>query len=456
MVAALGALAFKMKSLGVAKATQAVGKFQTKVGDMSKQIGPQMEKLTKKMGKFGLIVGGVFTALIASSPLLRARMEILSLRINELTRVFGDALAPAIEFVTDLVEALTDWFFSLDQPVQDAIVFGSTFVIVLGLLALAFAALSVAMSPVTLVILALAAVAAILFLAWETNFLGIRDLVAAVFAAIGAIFDGIGNVIKEWGKAIGRVIDNVIAVFEGIVDFVKAVFSGNLEGAIEAIQKIFETVFKNIVEIIMWPLNALKALIDGITGGQFINDMLSAGKAFLDAFIKGVQRAIDDAVGIVADVLEWFGSFFGGSLPERGPLKHVVTWGQDFGKAYNQGVGKGLLQSNMGEKLRSVSQGFGKGLGEGLGNSDMGEKIQAYTRGIGKGLGEGLGQSNMEKTIQSYTRGVGEGSGEGIVGDTTTRTFNIDTIALSLSDVSDDNIGSFAKKFDEGVRRSTL
>lgn len=343
--AALGGLVFKMKSLGVGKASAAVGKFQDKTAAMNKKISPQIQKLTANFKKFGLVAGGVFATLIASSPLLRARMEILAIRVGELVRIFGDALAPAIEFVTDLIVGLTDWFTSLDQPVQDAIVFGGTFVLVLGLLAIAFAALSAAMSPVTIVILALAAVAAILYLAWTTNFLGVRDLVMTVFAVIGAAFEGIVNVVKT---AIGTVIgyvQAVIGVFEGMIEFVQAIFRGDLEGAMDAIKKIFSSAFEAIGFIIMWPINAFKSLIDGIMGGGFIDDIMKFGGAFINAFIQGIKDAAGAVWSIIEDILAFLGDFFGGSLPERGPLKHVVTWGQDFGKAYAKGIGSGVESS---------------------------------------------------------------------------------------------------------------
>ena len=344
MVVALGAIAVKIKSLGVVKAVNRMKFFQKQTDKTGKEIDSQFTKATKIFKKFGLVAGGVFATLIAASPLLRARMEILGIRIAQLVRIFGDALGPMIEFITDLIKGLTDWFFSLDQPVQDAIVFGGTLAIVVGLLAGVFAALSAAMSPVTLIILAIAAAAAILYLAFETNFLGIRDIVAAVFAYIGVVIDGWIAVFKHWFNTIKGIIQNVIGIFEGIIQFFQAVFSGDLQGAVNAIQDIFKNAFEAVASWILFPLTAIGELIKGMTGSDFLGDMLKAGKAFIDAFIKGVQEAIAAAAGIVEDLLNFLGDFFGGSLPERGPLKHVVAWGQDFGKAYVRSVGEGIEQ----------------------------------------------------------------------------------------------------------------
>lgn len=346
MVAALGALVVKIRAMGIMKTISQMKIFQTQVDKTGKEVDSQFTKITKTFSKFGMIAGGVFASMIAASPLLRARMEILALRISELVRVFGDALAPVIEFVTDLIKGLTDWFFSLDKPVQDAIVFGGAFVVVLGLLAIAFGVLSAAMSPVTLVILALAAVAAILYLAWTTNFLGLRDIVAAVFAYIGIVIDGWIAVFKGWMNTVKSIIQNVIGIFEGVLNFFKAIFAGDLQGAIDAIQDIFKNAFEAVASYILWPLTAIGELIKGMTGSRFIDDMMKAGKAFIDAFIKGVQQAIAEAAGVVEDLLNFLGDFFGGSLPERGPLKHVISWGQDFGKAYVGGITEGISDSS--------------------------------------------------------------------------------------------------------------
>ena len=79
-------------------------------------------------------------------------------------------------------------------------------------------------------------------------------------------------------------------------------------------------------------------------------------------------------------------SWYGGSLPERGPLKQIVSWGQDFGKAYVRAIGEGVEQQT---------------------------------------------------------------------GNISNRTFNIESIALSLPGVSDDNMDTFGEQFDKGIRRVT-
>lgn len=317
MAISLGSLAVKISSTGLPKTIQGIVLFQKRFTQLQKKIGPLLKKLTARFKKFGLIAGGMFASLIAASPLLRARMEILSLRVQELVRVFGDALGPVIEGVTDLVKLATDAWNSLPEPLQNAILFGVQVVAVLGLLALAWVAVSIAMSPVTLAILAIVAAMALIYLIFTEDLLGIRT-------------------------SIENVIGAITGIFEGFLSFIANIFSLNISGALQGIVKIFQSAFDLIIAIIMTPITAIQKVIDFFLGFEFIADMIAAGQAIVDAFIKGMQDAWDASVGVVHDIMDGVGEFFGGSLPERGPLKHVVSWGEELGEEYIQGITRGV------------------------------------------------------------------------------------------------------------------
>jgi len=346
-IAALGSLVMKIKATGIGKATKGVQGFTKATGKMNSKIKPALKGMKKGWMAMGAAALGILYKLQQASPRLGAKFEILDLKVNKLLRSFGDALVPVIDLVIDAVTALTDWFKGLPQPLQDAITFGTMVAVVVGLLVVAFGALSAAISPVTIALLLIAAVAALLYIAWENNFLGIQQLTEAVFNAVGVAIDGVVGWIKGMVNAVKKYIDAWINIFKGIINFFEAIFAGDLEGALDAIVSIFENIFKSIAAVILWPLDAIKGLIDGIMGSDFLGGMLDAGKAFIDAFIKGAQKALEDAGAVLTDILAWFGDFFGGSLPERGPLRHIVSWGQDLAKAYVGGVDTGLQTSNV-------------------------------------------------------------------------------------------------------------
>ena len=343
----------KFKSVGFANVVGKTKGFKAQFGRMSKSVGHQTKDLTKHFKGLGLIASGVLFKLTQASPRLAAEFEILSIRVNELVRPFGDALAPILRIVSDLIAELKDWFESLPEPIQEAITVGLAFATVIGIIAGAAMVLALAFNPLTIVFLGLIAVGAALNLAWQENFLNIQGIVAVAVGAIQAAIGGLLTLFGNWIESIGGYVDNLFGFFDGIVTFLKAVFKADIAGALAAIQTIFEKAFMGIVDFILWPIQALSDVVEVFTGTDFLQEMVKAGQAFVAAFIEGAQKAIDAAGGIVTDMLHWLGEFFGGSLPERGPLMGIDKMGEELGEAYVVGIGSGVASggNNMSRSL---------------------------------------------------------------------------------------------------------
>ena len=376
----LGSLLVKLKGVGIAKVSKQLSGFQSQFSKMSKKMKPALKGLQKGWLKMGAVAGLALWRLTEASPRLRAQMQLLNLQTNKLLREFGDELAPVIRTVADAVGNLVKWFKSLPEPIQEAVKFGAVLAITVGLLAGAFAALSLAASPVTLTILAIAAAGALLYLAFETNFGGIRDITERVFGRISeligkimGLFGGLQGSVGETGDVFSRVfgvietiantvfeniasyIENVITTLEGIINFLTAIFKGDWQGALDAIGDILESVWGTFEAVILLPLTFLQGLIKGLTGKDIIGDMLKAGKKLIAAFLEGALKAIEDAGELIKDVLDWLGSFFGGSLPERGPLRHIDVMGQELGEAYVANIGEGVGRANI---SRTINRNF--------------------------------------------------------------------------------------------------
>lgn len=328
MVVALGALVANLKVVGAAKAAGKLGKFGSLFTKVKEKMGPQLANLSKKFGQFGMLAGGVFGAMIASSPRLRAQMAMMGLAASRLVRIFADALVPVFRAVTDAIRAVYDWFTNLPGPVQAAIVFGVALAVVLGLVAGAFSIIVAAASPVLLIFLALIALAAALHLAFSTNFLGFQDFITGMFG-------------------------NIVGIFEGIIEFFSAIFKGDLEGALKAIMKVFENIVDGIITYVWFIPQALIDIVDFLTGG-LLTDFINAGFELVEGFFKAIADAISGVGGWIGGLLELVADFFGGSLPERGPLKNIVQMGEDLGVAYVRGVGAGISQSTTNARTLNV------------------------------------------------------------------------------------------------------
>lgn len=374
---ALGSLAFKLQATGFSQFAGKMGDASKAFTGMKSKMKQGLEGLKQSWVAMGAISLGLMSKMISASPRLRGQMKLISFQANRIFRIFGDELAPIFSLVADALKGVIEWFQGLPEPLQKAIAVGGAVIVMLGLLTLSWGLLSVAMSPITLVILAIAAAAALLYLIFAENLFGIRDIIDGVLGFIfplldllvgifqniidnilpllGLAFDLgfaiIGSILESFFGLFSGIFEGIIAIFDGIITFIQAVFSGNLEGALDAIIGIFQSAFDLIVGIITWPITAIQNLIRDLMSGKIIGDLIKAGQALFDAVIEGIQKAFDAAIGIVHDLIDWFAGFFGGSLPERGPLKDINIMGQDLGTAYISGVSSGLQSASTTTRL---------------------------------------------------------------------------------------------------------
>lgn len=104
---------------------------------------------------------------------------------------------------------------------------------------------------------------------------GLSDIFQAVFPilvflfeafAVGCqvIFDTVLKPVFEW---IGGLVDDVMKVFTGLVDFIVGVFTGDWEKAWEGVVNIFDGIFSTIWEVAKLPLNGIIKLINKVIGG---------------------------------------------------------------------------------------------------------------------------------------------------------------------------------------------
>ncbi|MDQ3540647.1 MAG: phage tail tape measure protein, partial [Chloroflexota bacterium] len=166
---------------------------------------------------------------------LSGAMEALKGSVETLMIVFLSGLLPGIRVVVDAVTGFTNFLIDLPGPVQNVIVgltalagvvatlggvfllFGPQIAAALGLLkTLSFTGLLGGLAPVLGPLALAGAAAAGLYLAYKTNFLGIRDVVdnamepirrfAEVFKASFANLQASGQIIQTWGSAIGGAV----------------------------------------------------------------------------------------------------------------------------------------------------------------------------------------------------------------------------------------------------------
>lgn len=96
-------------------------------------------------------------------------------------------------------------------------------------------------------------------------------VLTAIFNAVANVFGGMVNgILKVAGgllTSIGSIFGNVISIFQGIIDFVKNVFTGNWKGAWEAVKNIFKNIMSGLSTVLKTPLNSIIRMINAVIGG---------------------------------------------------------------------------------------------------------------------------------------------------------------------------------------------
>ena len=101
----------------------------------------------------------------------------------------------------------------------------------------------------------------------------ISGWITGAIDTIGQYFPIFGGYLSGWWESIQQAVDNVKAIFQGVIDFIGNVFAGNWEAAWTNIKDILGNVFGMIVNLAKAPINgvisAINTVINGINSISF-------------------------------------------------------------------------------------------------------------------------------------------------------------------------------------------
>lgn len=108
---------------------------------------------------------------------------------------------------------------------------------------------------------------------WNNFFAPIVNFLVGVLSPIfiatfNLIVDSLGTAIA----VISDIIKGLLRVFNGLIDFISGVFSGNWSRAWQGIVNIFGGIFDGLIGIVRWPLNVIIDMINSAISG--INSMI--------------------------------------------------------------------------------------------------------------------------------------------------------------------------------------
>lgn len=196
----------------------------------------------------------------------------------------AENLLPYMEKLVDKISDVLSWLANLD---------GSTLAII-GSVLLVIASISPLMSLISNITLAVKGVsAAISFLSANPIVLLIGAIVALVAliavkgdeiqAILQKVDDFLQNIfLTDWTKILGpglgdvlnaffanfkNIWDSIKQIFDGIIDFIRGVFTGDWERVWQGVLEIFGGIFSGLEAMLKAPLNGVIGLVNGVISG---------------------------------------------------------------------------------------------------------------------------------------------------------------------------------------------
>lgn len=280
---------------------------------------------------------------------LRAGFEEAKLAASEAIGPI-DAMAPAMQTAGIMAMTLSTINFSAVIP---------------SLVGVASAA-----APVVLPLLAIAAAAGILYVAWNENIFGIRDIAKNVF---GEIMDIADTVKEAFPNSIEAAVERVLDLFtwlkmklvgssvvpEMLADIISVVTDFDLKGAFEEAVDLATKVFIDWNPSVIIARKAA-AMLRALPSWR---DFKARGRSLIQGLINGItskMRALRDTASGVADTVR---SYLPGSDAEQGPLSDLTDAGKALPETMATGMrqNRGALESAGSRVASSAAPGGGRG-----------------------------------------------------------------------------------------------
>ncbi len=207
-------------------------------------------------------------------------------------------------------------------------------------------------SPVGLVVAAI--VAAIVAIAiWgdkiQAALQELDDWLQGVFARDWTELFGpvLGEQLNGFFASVKNIWDSIKQVFDGVIDFIRGVFTGDWQRAWEGVKEIFRGTFNAFASIAKVPINSVIALLNGAING--INTMIDA--------LNGLHFTIPDWVPLLG------GKEFGLNLKHVGSIPYLASGGiLSHGSAVVGEAGPELLTLTGGRAVVQPLSGGGPSL----------------------------------------------------------------------------------------------
>lgn len=391
----------------------------------------------------------------AASQLAEARMsgtagalERMQGALETAALSIGEALAPAIVAVADVVGGLAEQFSNLPAGMQTVIVVAAALaaalgpvLIVIGMLVSAWGAITaafagfslVALGPIIAVVAAIAGLGIAIMQLWKENEEfrnGVLELWASIQKGVTAILNHLQAFWNKWGDEILATASALWAMFKQTVLIAFNLVKGIIEGALDIILGIFD-VFAGIFNgdwSRVW--DGLGKIVSG--AWKIVTALFKAGLDSIINLATGLGPLLWDAIkGAVSGIGEWLVE--AGKDLIRGLINGVKSMAGSVGDAIGD-VAKGAVAA-VGNvfKLGSPSKLFhqyGEWVAEGLANGMTAGTAKVTTAAAGLAAAAALSATG---TLTPVTGAITPAAGAVRAAQGTTAPSRVDTTAAALS-----------------------
>ncbi|MFM1524499.1 MULTISPECIES: phage tail tape measure protein [Helcococcus] len=248
----------------------------------------------------------------------------LKLALAEVGTTIQESLAPAINFVVDIIQKLVEWFTSLDENTKTIIVTVTGLVAVITSIILVVGLISSALTTLGPIIASVKAA----FIGFGTSLSSLFTFVAAnpIVLIIAAIVAAIVLIIKNWDAVkektievwnsiveflnpiISGIKDFIINVFNGIKDVITSIFNGIkiiITSVFEGIKTGITIYINAIKTIITSVFNIIKTIVTSIWNGikLVITSVLEGIKIGVTAYVNTIKNVITSVFNIVKSIV---------------------------------------------------------------------------------------------------------------------------------------------------------
>ena len=261
--------------------------FQAQVGDYAEALG-------------GSGVAAEQAAIKMDSPAEAGKRLIATFQtfMQDVGGPFASSLGPIV-FALNQMGPAFGGIFRFASIAGGAIgALGGKFVLMAAQAVPAVIAMAAPFAPIILAVGAVVAVVAGLWLAWENNFLGIRDITAAVFGAIQSF--------------IQTAVANVTGFLSGLMGFVSGIWNGVTAAASSiwsAVTGFVQTATTNVTNFLRGLVSFVSGIWNGVSGAA--SSAWSAVTGVVSGAVSGITGVIRSIVSVAQGVWDTVSGIFG-------------------------------------------------------------------------------------------------------------------------------------------------